>query len=195
MDLLRTGRFRAGPFLEAGTHCPPHGLGGLRLARAPPVADRSPRSASTPPHAGGTRAGRPNAAAHPARAVRTPTRSCSRSSRPPVLSKYRVERKEDLPINFGGIMLQASGEFTNTIQDAANASLGTIFDRQDSPHPKLHLCLALLAIRIASMALAGDRPTPPQPIRAVRRSLSAEAGSDDERGPGPAKTSKSRQTQ
>ncbi|SIO23106.1 ABC-2 type transport system permease protein [Singulisphaera sp. GP187] len=75
------------------------------------------------------------------------------------LAKYQVKRKQDLPINFEGVMMQASEEFTDKLHDEANASLEAIFGRQDQVVGSCAWASPFLAIRMASMSLTGtDRP-------------------------------------
>jgi len=79
----------------------------------------------------------------------------SRQLETQLLAQYGVSRKEDLPMNFDGVALQAAEELTDQIHDEVDASLEAILARQDRLVEGAALVSPFLAIRTASMSLAG----------------------------------------
>jgi ABC-2 type transport system permease protein len=72
-----------------------------------------------------------------------------------VLEQYRVASLEELPVNFAGISLQASEEFSNLVFDREFGGLWRTYERQEAVHRWAALASPLLAVRALSMALAG----------------------------------------
>lgn len=72
-----------------------------------------------------------------------------------VLRRYNVSRLEDLPVDFGGIRLQAGEEHANTIFDHFYSDLWTTFRRQETVHRTLAAFAPVLAVRSLSMGFAG----------------------------------------
>jgi ABC-2 type transport system permease protein len=69
--------------------------------------------------------------------------------------KYNVSRVEDLPLDFGGLALQAGEEHGNEVFDRFYSGLWDIFGKQERVHHAASLVAPLLAVRSLSMALAG----------------------------------------
>jgi ABC-2 type transport system permease protein len=69
--------------------------------------------------------------------------------------KYNVSRIEDLPVNFGGLVLQAGEEHGNEVFDRFYSELWDTFDKQERVHHMASLAAPLLSVRALSMALAG----------------------------------------
>lgn len=72
-----------------------------------------------------------------------------------VLEKYRVASLEELPVNFAGISLQAAEEHSNRVFDRHFGELQAVYDRQEAVHRWASVLSPLLAVRGASMGLAG----------------------------------------
>lgn len=71
------------------------------------------------------------------------------------LARYGVTRIEDLPVNFSGIALQASEEYSNTVYDRHYSDLWATYERQNRFQTLAGVLSPLLAVRAASMGLAG----------------------------------------
>jgi ABC-2 type transport system permease protein len=72
-----------------------------------------------------------------------------------LFKKYNVSKIEDLPVNFGGLALQAGEEHGNEVFDKAYSELWDTFSKQEQVHRLASLAAPLLGIRSLSMALAG----------------------------------------
>lgn len=73
-----------------------------------------------------------------------------------VLARYGVSSKEQLPINFSGLALQASEEYSDRVHEKHYGELWEAWRRQESLHLGLALLGApLLAVRSLSAALSG----------------------------------------
>lgn len=72
-----------------------------------------------------------------------------------VLSQYGVERVEDLPINYAGIKLQAGEDSGNQVFDREFGRLWGAYERQADLQLLGAIAAPLLAVRSASMGLAG----------------------------------------
>jgi ABC-2 type transport system permease protein len=72
-----------------------------------------------------------------------------------VLAEYGVETLDALPVNFAGISLQASEEFSNLVFDRHFGELWRLYERQDAVHRRAASLSPLLAVRALSMAVAG----------------------------------------
>ena len=72
-----------------------------------------------------------------------------------VLAAYAVDSIEQLPVNFAGISLQAGEEYANRVYDRHYGALASTLLAQEAMHRRLGLVAPLLAVRSASMALAG----------------------------------------
>jgi ABC-2 type transport system permease protein len=72
-----------------------------------------------------------------------------------LIRKYKVDRIEDLPVNFNGIRLQDGEEHGNQVFDKAYAELWNTFSEQGKVHLVLGAIAPSLAIRSASMGFAG----------------------------------------
>ncbi|MEM6843502.1 MAG: DUF3526 domain-containing protein [Bacteroidota bacterium] len=72
-----------------------------------------------------------------------------------VLQEYEVETIEELPVNWGGIAMQAGEEYTDQVYDAEFSSVESIFQRQNRLSEWMGFLNPYLAIRHFSMALAG----------------------------------------
>lgn len=72
-----------------------------------------------------------------------------------VLAKYGVTKKEDLPINFSGISLQAGEEYSNTIYDKYYGDLEKTYFAQQNLQDMFGLVSPLMSARGLSMAFAG----------------------------------------
>jgi ABC-2 type transport system permease protein len=69
--------------------------------------------------------------------------------------KYNVATVEALPVNFGGLALQAGEEYGNKVFDKYYSELWDTFRKQERVHQVASLAAPLLAVRSLSMALAG----------------------------------------
>jgi ABC-2 type transport system permease protein len=72
-----------------------------------------------------------------------------------LLAQYKVDRVEDLPINFAGWSLQQGEEYGNSVFDKRYGGLWSIFERQNRVHDLGAICAPLLAVRSLSMSFAG----------------------------------------
>lgn len=72
-----------------------------------------------------------------------------------VLAQYGVTKKEDLPINFSGISLQAGEEHANTVFDKHWSNLKNLHLSQERLQNFFGLVSPFLPIRSFSMAMAG----------------------------------------
>jgi ABC-2 type transport system permease protein len=72
-----------------------------------------------------------------------------------VLAAYGVDSLEQLPVNYAGISLQASEEYANRVYDRHYGTLARTLLAQEDLHRQLGLAAPLLAVRSASMGLAG----------------------------------------
>jgi ABC-2 type transport system permease protein len=72
-----------------------------------------------------------------------------------LFQKYNVSKIEDLPVNFGGLALQAGEEHGNEVFDMAYAELWDTFASQERVHQMASVVAPLLGVRSLSMALAG----------------------------------------
>jgi ABC-2 type transport system permease protein len=72
-----------------------------------------------------------------------------------ILAQYRVDRIEDLPVNFDGIALQESEEYGNRVFDRHFGHLWNSFERQNRLMTLGAVLGPLQAVRALSMALAG----------------------------------------
>jgi ABC-2 type transport system permease protein len=71
------------------------------------------------------------------------------------MAEYKVERLEDLPINFSGVALQAGEEYGNRVFDKHYGEVWKIYYRQERVHKLGALVAPLMAVRGFSMGLAG----------------------------------------
>jgi ABC-2 type transport system permease protein len=71
------------------------------------------------------------------------------------LKQYGVDRVEDLPINFQGLALQTSEEYSNQVFDLHFSRLWDVYDRQARIQQIGGIVAPLLAIRSLSMGMAG----------------------------------------
>ncbi len=72
-----------------------------------------------------------------------------------VLAQYKVEKLEDLPVNFQGIALQASEEHGNEVYDQLYGRLWDTFEAQNRMQQQGAIVAPMLAIRSVSMGLSG----------------------------------------
>jgi ABC-2 type transport system permease protein len=72
-----------------------------------------------------------------------------------LFKKYNVSKIEDLPVNFGGLSLQAGEEHGNEVFDRVYSELWGTFSKQESVHQAASIVAPLLAVRSLSMGLAG----------------------------------------
>jgi ABC-2 type transport system permease protein len=72
-----------------------------------------------------------------------------------LFKKYNVSKIEDLPVNFGGLSLQAGEEHGNEAFDKVYSELWGTFSKQESVHQAASILAPLLAVRSLSMGLAG----------------------------------------
>lgn len=72
-----------------------------------------------------------------------------------LLAQYRVEKVEDLPINFGGWSLQQGEEYGNKVFDKRYSDLWNTFEKQNRVHDFGAVLAPLLSIRSLSMSMAG----------------------------------------
>jgi ABC-2 type transport system permease protein len=72
-----------------------------------------------------------------------------------LFKKYNVSKIEDLPVNFGGLALQAGEEHGNKVFDEAYSELWGTFSKQERVHQLASLVAPVLGVRSLSMALAG----------------------------------------
>lgn len=72
-----------------------------------------------------------------------------------VLDRYGVETVEELPVDFAGISLQASEEYSNKVFDHFFGELWSTYRAQESVLRFASLASPLLAVRALSMELAG----------------------------------------
>jgi ABC-2 type transport system permease protein len=72
-----------------------------------------------------------------------------------LFKKYNVSKIEDLPVNFGGLSLQAGEEHGNEVFDKVYSELWGTFSKQESVHQAASIVAPLLAVRSLSMGLAG----------------------------------------
>lgn len=71
------------------------------------------------------------------------------------LVRYGVKRVEDLPVNFSGIALQASEDYSNQVFDRHFQRRWDIYERQSRLQTAAGLLAPILAIRTLSMGMAG----------------------------------------
>jgi ABC-2 type transport system permease protein len=72
-----------------------------------------------------------------------------------LLALYKVDKVEDLPINFSGWSLQQGEEYGNKVFDNRYGELWDLFARQNRIHDIAAFAAPLLAVRALSMSLAG----------------------------------------
>jgi ABC-2 type transport system permease protein len=72
-----------------------------------------------------------------------------------VLAKYGVDRVEDLPVNFGGLALQAGEEHGNRVFDEHYQRLWRLLDRQDQIRALAGLVTPRALVQQISMGLCG----------------------------------------
>lgn len=72
-----------------------------------------------------------------------------------LLTQYKVEKVDDLPINFNGIALNAGEEFASKVFDKNYAELWRIYYAQEKVQKQSGIISPFLPIRSISMALAG----------------------------------------
>lgn len=72
-----------------------------------------------------------------------------------VMAQYKVEKMEDLPVNFQGIALQASEEHGNEVYDRLYGRLWDTFEAQNRLQQQGAVVAPLLAMRSVSMGLSG----------------------------------------
>jgi ABC-2 type transport system permease protein len=72
-----------------------------------------------------------------------------------LLRKHKVDRIEQLPINFNGVRLQEGENHGNVVFDQAYAELWKIFSEQDALNRGMGLLAPSLAVRSLSMGFAG----------------------------------------
>lgn len=72
-----------------------------------------------------------------------------------LLAQYKVEKIEDLPINFAGWSLQQGEEYGNRVYDKRYGELWEIYHRQNQFADFGALFAPLLAVRSVSMSMAG----------------------------------------
>lgn len=71
------------------------------------------------------------------------------------LARYGVSRVEDLPVDFGGISLQAGEEYANLVYDRNWGRVWDAYERQNRLQQAGALVAPLLAVRSLSMGVAG----------------------------------------
>jgi ABC-2 type transport system permease protein len=71
------------------------------------------------------------------------------------MAEYKVERLEDLPVNFNGVALQAGEEYGNRVFDKHYGDVWKIYYQQERVHNLASLIAPLMAVRGFSMGLAG----------------------------------------
>jgi ABC-2 type transport system permease protein len=84
-----------------------------------------------------------------------PTAARTEALKQQVLTRYGVQRVEDLPVNFSGIALQAGEEYGNRVFDRHYSRLWEQIDRQNGLAAGSSLVTPLGALRPLSMALTG----------------------------------------
>ncbi len=72
-----------------------------------------------------------------------------------LLAQYKVEKVEDLPINFAGWSLQQGEDYGNLVFDKRYNDLWDTFEKQNSVHDFGAIFAPLLSIRGLSMSMAG----------------------------------------
>ncbi len=72
-----------------------------------------------------------------------------------VLAQYGVTKKEDLPVNFGGISMQASEEHANTVYDKYYGELTDIHLAQERVHHFFGFLSPMMSMKAISMGFAG----------------------------------------
>lgn len=72
-----------------------------------------------------------------------------------ILKKYGVEKAEDLPIDIGGLLMQADEDFGNKVWDEHYGRLGETLRRQSALTTQASLFNPFQAVDVLSMALAG----------------------------------------
>lgn len=71
------------------------------------------------------------------------------------MQRYGVAAVEDLPVNFSGVSLQASEAYANRVFDRQYGALWAQVERQNRAQDLSGLATPLMAVRSASMGLAG----------------------------------------
>jgi ABC-2 type transport system permease protein len=74
------------------------------------------------------------------------------------LARYGVNRVEDLPVNWGGLVMTASEEMTSEIYERRFQAVGAIHAQQDRLLSLLGALSPVIAVRRLSMAIAGTGP-------------------------------------
>jgi ABC-2 type transport system permease protein len=72
-----------------------------------------------------------------------------------LLAQYKVDKVEDLPINFAGWSLQQGEEYGNRVFDKRYGELWEIFEKQNRAHDLGSILAPLSAVRSISMSMAG----------------------------------------
>ncbi|MEP2990649.1 MAG: DUF3526 domain-containing protein [Parasphingorhabdus sp.] len=72
-----------------------------------------------------------------------------------VLKRYEVDRKEDLPINYGGYSLQASEKHAEPLFEAVYAGLDNVYEKQEALMSAASFVSPVLALDTLSAGLAG----------------------------------------
>lgn len=72
-----------------------------------------------------------------------------------LLAQYKVDRIDQLPVNFTGIRMQEGEEHGNRVFDKHYSALWDTFDRQRRVHEIAAAVAPVMAVRSVSMALAG----------------------------------------
>lgn len=85
----------------------------------------------------------------------SPQEERQQALRDSVLAAHGAERLEELPINFAGVSLQAGEEYGNLVYDRHFGELTRTLLAQEALHRRLGAAAPLLAVRSASMGLAG----------------------------------------
>ena len=83
-----------------------------------------------------------------------------------LFKKYNVSKIEDLPVNFGGLALQAGEEHGNEVFDKAYSELWDTFSKQERVHQIASLVAPLLGVQVA---LHGASPEPILPSTRTSR--------------------------
>jgi ABC-2 type transport system permease protein len=73
-----------------------------------------------------------------------------------LLTKYRVESVEELPVSFAGVALQESERYGNRVFEKHYGELWSKIDRQDTITQLLSFISPTMAVRSISMALCGS---------------------------------------
>ncbi len=72
-----------------------------------------------------------------------------------LLAQYKVEKAEDLPINFSGWSLQQGEEYANQVYDKRYGELWKTFENQNGIYSLSSIFAPVLAVKSVSMSMAG----------------------------------------